>query len=57
VESLRPAAELSVRDHPRLRAGYAAQHGTDPRAIREDNFEYGLQRVLDGLETRLAGAA
>lgn len=56
VESLRPAAERSVQDHPRLQAGYAAQHGKDPRTIREDNFEYGLQRVLDGLETRLGGA-
>lgn len=56
IESLRPAAEQAVEDHPRLREGYAAQSGQDPREIRENNFEYGLQLILDGLATRLIGA-
>ncbi|MDH6125047.1 TetR/AcrR family transcriptional regulator [Kitasatospora sp. GP82] len=53
VESLRPAAEQAMQDHPQLREGQAAQRGKDPQRIREDNFDYGLQRVLDGLEARL----
>ncbi|MFG2977531.1 TetR/AcrR family transcriptional regulator [Streptomyces sp. NPDC048331] len=36
------------------RAERAAQEGRDPRKLREENFDYGLQRVLDGLETRLS---
>ncbi|PWK74414.1 AcrR family transcriptional regulator [Streptomyces sp. CG 926] len=31
----------------------AAKQGRDPRRLREENFDYGLQRVLDGLQTRL----
>ncbi|UNO41132.1 TetR/AcrR family transcriptional regulator [Streptomyces sp. MST-110588] len=53
LEQLRPAAEEAVRDHPRLSEGYAAQHGKDPREMRDENFTYGLDRVLDGLEVRL----
>ncbi|MCX4718417.1 TetR/AcrR family transcriptional regulator [Streptomyces virginiae] len=32
------------------------REGRDPRKVREENFDYGLQRVLDGLETRLSRA-
>ncbi|MBE1490583.1 TetR/AcrR family transcriptional regulator [Plantactinospora soyae] len=53
AESLRPAAEQAVKDHPRLSEGYAAHRDRDPRVIRDANFDYGLQRVLDGLESRL----
>ncbi|MET9512842.1 TetR/AcrR family transcriptional regulator [Streptomyces flavidovirens] len=53
MESLRPSAEQAVRDHPRLREGHVAQRGKDPQQLREANFDYGLQRVLDGLEARL----
>ncbi|MET9919794.1 hypothetical protein ABZZ04_22280 [Streptomyces sp. NPDC006435] len=28
--------------------------GTDPEREREDRFAYGLDRILDGLATRLA---
>ncbi|MFB7253437.1 TetR/AcrR family transcriptional regulator [Streptomyces nojiriensis] len=31
-----------------------AQEGRDPRKLREETFDYGLQRVLDGLEMRLS---
>ncbi|MEO3868540.1 TetR/AcrR family transcriptional regulator [Nonomuraea sp. B12E4] len=53
TERLWPAAERAVQDYPRLRARYAAQRGDDPARSNEDSFEYGLQRVLDGLQTRL----
>jgi hypothetical protein len=42
-----------MQDHPRLRDGQAAQWAKDPQKIREDDFDYGLRRVLDGLEARL----
>jgi AcrR family transcriptional regulator len=54
LESLRPAAEQAVREHPLLREGYAARQGQDPRHLREENFAYGVERVLDGLAARLA---
>ncbi|GAA3824323.1 TetR/AcrR family transcriptional regulator [Streptomyces phyllanthi] len=54
VESMYPAAEQAAQDYPHVREDYAGQRGKDPATMREENFEYGLQRVLDGLETRLA---
>ncbi len=53
LTSLRPTTEHAMRDHPRLREGYAAMADRHPRDVREENFDYGLQRVLDGLATRL----
>ncbi|MDH2389205.1 TetR/AcrR family transcriptional regulator C-terminal domain-containing protein [Streptomyces sp. HNM0663] len=53
VEQLWPAAEQAALAYPRLRESYAQQRGKDPRAARERDFQYGLERVLDGLETRL----
>ncbi|WP_267242085.1 TetR/AcrR family transcriptional regulator [Streptomyces sp. PR69] len=53
VERLWPAAEQAALAYPRLRESYAQQRGKDPRAARERDFQYGLERVLDGLETRL----
>ncbi|MGW3344489.1 TetR/AcrR family transcriptional regulator [Nonomuraea rubra] len=53
TERLWPAAERAVRDYPRLRARYAAQRAGDTSGSNEETFEYGLQRVLDGLQTRL----
>ncbi|WKX70544.1 TetR/AcrR family transcriptional regulator C-terminal domain-containing protein [Streptomyces sp. XD-27] len=57
TETLRSAAEEAVRDHPRLRKVYAAQRGTRTERTREGRFAYGLERVLDGLETRLGGSS
>lgn len=54
LESLRPVAEEAVRDHPRLREGYAVPRLEDPEKTREANFTYGLERVLDGLAVRLS---
>ncbi|MEV5507707.1 TetR/AcrR family transcriptional regulator [Streptomyces orinoci] len=54
VERLWPAAEEAAREHPQLQEQYAALRGKDPRRIREEKFDYGLQRVLDGLAVRIA---
>lgn len=56
VERLWPAAEKAAQAYPRLRERYAAQRGAEPREAREDSFGYGLELILDGLETRLAAA-
>ncbi len=53
VESLWPAAEAAAQAYPRLREEYAGQRDQDPGATREKGFQYGLDRVLDGLETRV----
>ncbi|MFB9879573.1 TetR/AcrR family transcriptional regulator [Planobispora siamensis] len=53
AESLRPAAEQVLQDHPRLRDEHLARGYDDPRRVREENFAYGLERVLDGLRSRL----
>ncbi|MFD3416880.1 TetR/AcrR family transcriptional regulator [Streptomyces decoyicus] len=49
VERLLPAAEEAARSHPQLQEQYAALRGKDPGTTRDDKFDYGLQRVLDGL--------
>lgn len=38
------------------RSEHEWREGRDPQKAREENFDYGLQRVLDGLETRLSRA-
>ena len=53
VESLWPAAERAAQEHTRLREGYALMRDQDPRQARDDTFDYGVERVLDGLATRL----
>ncbi|MGW8724716.1 TetR/AcrR family transcriptional regulator [Streptomyces sp. NPDC055808] len=53
VARLWPAAEQAAKAYPRLRKGYADQRGKDPRTTRDENFAYGLDRILDGLEVRL----
>jgi AcrR family transcriptional regulator len=51
IEGLRPAIERATENHPHLKVS-ADQHHRDPRQGREDNFRYGLDRMLDGLEPR-----
>ncbi|NGO13055.1 TetR/AcrR family transcriptional regulator [Streptomyces sp. HC44] len=53
VDRLWPAAEAAAQPYPHLREGYAEARGKDPRESRDTNFTYGLDRVLDGLATRL----
>lgn len=49
-----PAAELAAQNHPRMKALYAAYTARDMDVETEDVFTYGLDRILDGLELRLA---
>jgi AcrR family transcriptional regulator len=53
AERLWPAAERAVQDFPRLRARYAEQRASDVAGENDAAFDYGLQRILDGLEARL----
>jgi hypothetical protein len=39
----------------RLRAIVTNYEGTDPEKVVNDDFESGLERVLDGLQARLDG--
>ncbi|MER5780689.1 TetR/AcrR family transcriptional regulator [Streptomyces mobaraensis] len=48
-----PAAEEATDERPQLRAQYASLPDRDPRETRDEKFAYGLQRVLDGLATRI----
>ncbi|MFE7802791.1 TetR/AcrR family transcriptional regulator [Nocardia sp. NPDC057440] len=53
VASLRPAAEQAATDYPRLQQTDAT--GTwnqDPAVARDRQFTYGLDRILDGLDSR-----
>ena len=54
LAELWPAAEQAAQNHPRLRKLYAAYKGMDQAANSDETFTYGLERVLDGLEARLA---
>ncbi|KOU10242.1 MULTISPECIES: TetR/AcrR family transcriptional regulator [Streptomyces] len=38
------------------RIARGGQSERNPRALRDENFDYGLQRILDGLQARLAHA-
>ncbi|MDG5808181.1 TetR/AcrR family transcriptional regulator [Streptomyces ossamyceticus] len=48
-----PAVEQATRDYPHLRRRYTAQEGGRSSEILVDNFDYGLDWVLDGLRARL----
>ncbi|MFG2875652.1 TetR/AcrR family transcriptional regulator [Streptomyces sp. NPDC048337] len=54
LESLLPAAQEALDGHPLTQDHAASRQGVDPARMREENFDYGLQRVLDGLEVRLS---
>ena len=53
TERLRPAVEQAAQPYPRLRRHFAAYVRQDPQRSRDDDFTYGLDRILDGLEARL----
>lgn len=49
-----PAAREAVQTYPNLRRLYAlSAGGGDPQQVREGSFDYGLNRVLDGLDAVL----
>ncbi|MFI5803513.1 TetR/AcrR family transcriptional regulator [Streptomyces sp. NPDC051561] len=54
VESLSAAAAARIEEgHPGPMEGRDLVRDRKPEQIREDKFDYGLQRVLDGLEFKL----
>lgn len=54
-EAVRTAQDVT-QDHERLDAVIASYEGKDPQTIVDEDFEYGLDRVLDGLQSRLESA-
>ncbi|MEU5875954.1 TetR/AcrR family transcriptional regulator [Spirillospora sp. NPDC047279] len=57
ADTLRPAVEAATKDYDRLTESYAAIRDKDPARMRQETFDYGLARVLDGIEVRLTGPA
>ena len=53
VASRRPRFDEASQKHPRLREGTSAQQDGDPKKIRDNDFAYGIDRILDGLAARL----
>lgn len=53
-QAVRDAEEITA-GHDRLRATVASYAGRDPQKATDDDFVYGLERVLDGLQSRLDG--
>ncbi|WP_250294436.1 TetR/AcrR family transcriptional regulator [Streptomyces atroolivaceus] len=53
VAGLRPAFDAASQAHPPLREQSSARKDVHPQQIRDDDFAYGLERVLDGLTARL----
>jgi AcrR family transcriptional regulator len=53
VDGLRPALIEATKPYPRLHA-LATAEPAEAEKSRGDGFRYGLDRVLDGLETRLS---
>jgi hypothetical protein len=47
------AEEATTEDYPRLRTVVAGYAGKEPQRAMDDDFDYGLERVLDGLQARL----
>lgn len=54
LQRLTPAVEHATKDYPRLRDS-APPPDQDPQQARDDNYQYGLERMLDGLQARLDG--
>ncbi|MET8243073.1 hypothetical protein ABZV31_00720 [Streptomyces sp. NPDC005202] len=55
IARLMPAAQQAASAHTHLADSYAdtAAAATDPAALRDAKFAYGLEVVLDGLAARL----
>ncbi|WP_020388277.1 TetR/AcrR family transcriptional regulator [Kribbella catacumbae] len=54
MTSVWPAARQAAEQFPRVKALYAAHDAQDAATNSDETFNYGLSRVLDGLEARLA---
>jgi AcrR family transcriptional regulator len=46
-------ADQATQDHERLRTVAAGYAGKDPQQAMDEDFDYGLERMLDGLGARL----
>lgn len=53
LEASRQVAEETTKDHDRVREVVTLYESKNPEEAMETDFEYGLQRLLDGLQTRL----
>ncbi len=54
VRRLWPSAVRAAQPYPRLRQRYAEERHQDAQVTRETSFDYGLERLLDGLQIRIA---
>ncbi|QIS16812.1 TetR family transcriptional regulator [Nocardia arthritidis] len=52
LAELRPVVEAATKDLPRVQASSPPSDWEDPERIRDRKFAYGLDRMLDGLQTR-----
>ncbi|MEC3951988.1 TetR/AcrR family transcriptional regulator [Nocardia sp. CDC153] len=57
LAELQPVIERALADHPRIAQLRAARGEVDIRAVRDAKFNYGLDRMLDGLRSRPIGGA
>ncbi|WP_163511730.1 TetR/AcrR family transcriptional regulator [Fodinicola acaciae] len=55
LANVRPAVAARLQAYPRLAEAYELFQIGDPAAAREDDFRWGLDRVLDGLSTSKGG--
>lgn len=46
-------ADTTMESHPKVREVVADYRGTDPEKSMDEDFEYGLDLILDGLQARL----
>ncbi|WP_330179158.1 TetR/AcrR family transcriptional regulator [Nocardia sp. NBC_01503] len=53
--SMLPVLERIAREHPRIGESIAARGKSSVVEARDAKFRFGLERILDGLETRLPG--
>lgn len=54
MTSVWPAARQAAQAHPRIKALYDSYDADAAAGNGDETFDYGLDRVLDGLEARLA---
>ncbi|MBT2212552.1 TetR/AcrR family transcriptional regulator [Actinomadura sp. NEAU-AAG7] len=53
LDALGPTLTQITGPYPQLATLFDSLTGTDPRTTRDDQFDYGLRRLLDGLHVRL----
>lgn len=53
AEALQGAIDKATETHPRLMEAFAASETDDMQMNRNAGFEYGLERILDGVQFRL----